>query len=604
MEREKLIVASALLIALILIAAYLIPMPTYTIISVSKIEVQPQGYENAQTGEWEGSYWVITAVTDMTDEIGAVKLENSTEGTVDGKKLVTTSEITIKIDPHRPYWEIPVTWEPVQVYPKTYRSWVNKLGLGYLHGRDEDVYVPAKTLTVYRFTRDYWEAHTPFTIYVYKNDKLIGSKYIDTIGGTETVTIENPDDPKEKVIITNLGKIGAAYQLTLKNLIFIESLTYAYDEDALSLLRYDQTSQSFSQYWFGPAKTVTEYGSAYNRWKDIGSPIGFWAYDTAAGTMLQGRVEAPGWQADDDFWNYKQKPKEASFNTIIDYVEDFYVRKNIDVWGQGAKIVGGKLRVYLPYGAMSSLITIKISSELADTIVWRPPTANLKIVDYTQIGDVGDRVSFMVKVRQESTVRSTGRISIEITPPNAPAAVVPEYVSPTLNPGEEATFYFDFINLGTDQKISGQVNIICTELTTGTVTDQASISYTLLPREEEAVTLEVYTIDKETGEKVSGIPVTIKWDTQSDLKYTDEGVAVWDMKGYTGTVFISSAETAAYKSESTSTTLHRGINTVTLYLEKSKAPPPSIPEWAIYIIIASIIAVAIVASVYLISRRR
>ena len=600
---KKALITLALLIMLTVIVIIALPLKPYTVISVSQVRIEPQGSENTETGEWEGTYWIIAAVTDMTDEIGAVKLEESTEGTVDDKKLVTTSEITIKIDPHRPYWEIPVTWEPVQVYPKTYRTWLNKLGLGYYYGRDEDVYVPAKTLTVYRFTRDYWEAHTPFTIYVYKNDELIGSKYIDTIGGTETVTIENPDDPKEKVIITNLGKIGAAYQLTLKNLIFIESLTYAYDEDALSLLRYDQTSQSFSQYWFGSAKTVTEYGSAYNRWKDIGSPIGFWAYDTAAGTMLQGRVEAPGWQADDDFWNYKQRPKEASFNTIIDYVEDFYVRKNIDVWGQGAKIVGGKLRVYLPYGAMSSLITIKISSELADTIVWRPPTAKFKIVATSPIGEVGDKVDFSIKVRQESTVKSTGRIDLKVSPENLPAEVIPSSISPTLAPNEERIFYFTLVNLGADTRQSGSVVITCTELTTGAVTDQKSISFTLLPRAAETVTLEVYTIDKETGEKVSGIPVVVRWDTQSDLSYTDNGVAVFDMDGFTGTVFITTGETAIYKSASTSTTLKAGINTVTIYLEKREAAPPSIPEWLIYVIIASVIAVAIIVAAYIIRRR-
>jgi len=76
------------------------------------------------------------------------------------------------------------------------------------------------------------------------------------------------------------------------------------------------------------------------------------------------------------------------------------------------------------------------------------------------------------------------------------------------------------------------------------------------------------------------------------------------MDGYTGTVFISTGETATYKSTSTSTTIDVGVNTVTLYLEKQETPPPTIPEWAIYVIATSIIAVAIVTSAYLISRRK
>ena len=601
MEKGKLV--ALLLICLVaLLTIYYYAPRRLTLIAVSKVEIQPQGLENPETGEWEGSYWIITAVTDMTDEIGAVKLDNSTEGTIENKKLVTTSEITIKIDPHRPYWEIPVTWESVKVYPKTYQGWANK-GVTSWFGRDEDVYVPAKTLKVYRFARDYWEAHTPFTVYVYKNSKLITSKYINTTGGTETVTIENPDDPKEKTVITNLGKIGATYQIPIGKLAFISSLTYAYSEEVVNqILKYDKTERSFSVYWFGPPKDDEGH---WTRWKDLGSPAGLWFDHSLLGfDYVYDIVHASGWEDKSDTFTWRNKPKTASFNDIISYIENYYSRQNVDLWRQGAEIVGGKLRVYMPYGAMSSLITIKISSELADTIVWRPPVANLKIVDYTTIGDVGDRLNFMVKVKQESTVRSKGRISMEITPPNAPASIIPEYVSPTLDPGEEATFYFTFINLGADQKISGTVNVVCTELVTGAVTDKVSISYSLLPRAEETATLEVYTIDKATGEKVSGIPTTIKWDTQSDLKYTDDGVALWDMNGFTGTVFISTGETATYKSTSASTTLHTGINTVTLYLEEKEAPtPPPIPEWVIYVAVASIIAVAIIASAYITRRR-
>jgi len=603
MEKEKL--AALLLICLVaLLTIYYYAPRRLTLIAVSKIEIQPTGLDNPQTEEVEGYYWVITAATDMTDEIGAVKLENNTEGTIEDKKLVTTSEITIKIDPHRPYWEIPVTWEPVTVYPKTYQGWGNKPSLGSLYGRDENVYVSAKTLKVYRFARDYWEAHTPFTVYIYKNNKLIGSKYIDTTGGTETVTIENPDDSKEKAIITNLGKIGSAYQISIGKLAFISSLTYAYSEEVVNqILKYDKTERSFSAYWFGPPEDDEGH---WTRWKDDDSPAGLWFDQGGFGNIyVYDIVHAPGWEDKSDWVTWINKPKAASFDDIISYIENYYSRQNVDLWGQGAEITSsGNLRVYMPFGAMSSLITIKVSSELADTIVWHPPTANLKIVDYTTIGDVGDRFNFMVKVKQESTVRSTGKISMEITPPDAPASIVPEYVSPTLDPGEEATFYFTFINLGTDQKISGTVNVVCTELVTGAVTDKVSISYSLLPRAEETATLEVYTIDKATGEKVSGIPTTIKWDTQSDLKYTDEGVALWDMNGFTGTVFISTGETATYKSTSTSTTLHTGINTVTLYLEKKGPPtPPPIPEWVIYVAVASIIAVAIIASAYIIRRR-
>jgi len=603
---SKKIIVALLLVTLTVAAVFLVTPPKLTVISVSQIRIEPQGYENPQTGEWEGTYWVVAAVTDISDQIGFEKiLPNGTEATIDDKKVVTKSTISIKLWPHKPYWEIPLSSEPVMVYPKTYQGWANKLTLGTSHGRDENVYVNAKTLTVYRFARDYWEAHTPFTVYVFKNDKLIGSQYVDTIGGTETVTIVNPSDPKEEIIITNLGKIGAAYQITLGKLALIEGLTYAYKEEVVEkILRYDSTSQSFSVYWFGPPSDDEGH---WTRWKDIGSPAGLWFDHSIAGfDYVYDTVKAPGWEDKSGPINWKNKPKAASFNQIISYIERYYPRQKIDIWGEGVEIVdGNKLRVYMPYGAMSSLITIRVSSELADTVVWRPPTADIEVIIYpTDLGEIGEERSFMVVFKQESTVRSTGRIDLTFEPENLPVTVIPDTLNPTLDPGATLSQYFTLKNLGAAERVSGTLVITCRELTTGSITDQVKIPFTLLPRAQNATTLEVYTIDKETGEKISGIPVVIRYDTKSDLKYTDQGVAVWDLGGFTGTVSVTSGETAIYKSASATKTITPGtINTVTLYLEKYGAPPPPPPPW-MYIAIGVAVAGVAAIIIYIIYKRR
>ena len=598
MSKKTIVTVALILITITVVAVFLATPPKLTIIAVSQIKIEPKGYENPQTGEWEGTYWVVTAVTDISDEIAFEKiLENGTEATIDDKKVVTKSTISIKLDPHRPYWEMPLTWEPVTVYPKTYQS----AGRAWWFSREEDVYVPAVNLQVYRFARDYWEAHTPFTISVYKDDKLIGSQFVDTVGGTETVTIVNPSDPKEQITITNLGKIGAAYQITLGRLALIEGLTYAYDENVVEhILRYDSTSDSFSCYWFGPPTKDNDY----NRWKDIGCPIGLWIDTGVLGDYVAGVVSAPGWEDKTEIGTYRAKPKAASFNDIISYVEKFYHRQKIDIWGEGAELVDNKLRVYLPYGAMSSLITIRVSSELADTVVWRPPVANIKVSIYpTDLGEIGEERSFMVVFKQESTERSTGRIDLTFEPENLPVAVIPDTLNPTLDPGATLSQYFTLKNLGAGERTSGTLVITCRELVTGSITDQARISFTLLPRAQNATTLEVYTIDKETGEKISGIPVVLRYDTKSDLKYTDQGVAIWDLGGFTGMVSVTTGETAIYKSASATKTITPGtINTITLYLEKYGEAPPQPPIW-MYIAIGAIV-VCVVLIVYYIYRRR
>jgi len=613
LEKKKLLIVM-LITFTIVVAALQFPLRPFTVISVSKdVWIEPEGIDDPSTEEVEGYYWIVSAKVDSTEEIGIEDiLENGTEATApDGKKLVAKSTITVKLEPHRPYYEVPLNYESVKVYPTTYRTWVNKLGGGYYYGKDEDVYVAAKYVGVYTFAEEVLTAHTPFTVYVYKNGELIGSKYIDTVGGTKSFTIENPADSKEKITITELGKLGDDYLLTLPSLALIGSVTYAYDARVVEdILRYDHSSDSFSVYWFGPRVIYTEYGTSYNRWKDDDSPIGFWATDTAVGTMLQGRVEAPGWQADDDFWNRKQRPKAASFYDIISYVERHYERQDVDIWNCGAELVGTrygtpKLRIYMPYGAMSSFITIRISSELADTVVWKPHVAKIKIVDYpSSLGEIGEEKSFLVVFKQESSKRSTGRIDLTFEPQGLPVAVIPDYLEPTLDPGETLPIYFKITNLGASSQVDGLLVITCTELYEGKMTDQVKIPFTLLPRAQNTTTLEVYAIDKETGEMVSGIPVIIRYDTKSDLKYTDQGVAVWDLGGYTGMVSVTSGETAIYKSASATKTITPGtINTITLYLEKREAPPP-IPEWIIYVVVACIIAGAIVVSAYLIRRKR
>jgi len=471
LERKKLIIALLITLTIIIATLQLLPFRRLTIISVTEpIKIEPVGLDNPATEEVEGYFWILTAKVDSAEEIGFEKiLESGTEATTaDGKKLVAKSTISIKLEPHRPYYEMPLYYEPIKVYPTTYQA----SGTAWWFSKDTDVYVPANYLGVYTFARGDWVPHTPFTVYVYKNEKLIDSKYIDTVGGTATFTIENPSDPKEKITIINLGKLGEDYDIALPRLALIGSTTYVYDEAVVEqILRYDNTFQSFSCYWFGPPTK----DSAYNRWKDDGSPIGLWITTGVLGDYVAGVVDAPGWEDKSTIGTYRAKPKEASFYDIISYIERHYRRQDIDIWKCGAELVDTrngtpKLRIYMPYGAMSSFIEIRISSELADTVVCKPPVANFKIVSISSIGEVGDRVDFSVKIKQESTVRSTGRIDLKIAPEGLPAEVIPNSISPTLDPGEEEIFYFTLINLGTDEEQSGTLVVTCTELFTGSVT--------------------------------------------------------------------------------------------------------------------------------------
>jgi hypothetical protein len=97
-----------------------------SIISISKVAIDPAGYEDQ--GKWRGSFWVVTATVDTTE---SYLLFNSTVAnmsglnSVNGKTVYPNSTVKITITPRQPYWEIPLASHSYMVYPKTYATKLN-----------------------------------------------------------------------------------------------------------------------------------------------------------------------------------------------------------------------------------------------------------------------------------------------------------------------------------------------------------------------------------------------------------------------------------------------------------------------------------------------
>jgi len=65
-------IAAAVLILIGLYVITRVPLRFLSVFSVSQITLQAQGYEDPNTHEWKGSYWVIGLVTDTLEHYEGV----------------------------------------------------------------------------------------------------------------------------------------------------------------------------------------------------------------------------------------------------------------------------------------------------------------------------------------------------------------------------------------------------------------------------------------------------------------------------------------------------------------------------------------------------
>jgi len=627
-----LILASSIITGLIKIS-----LPGMTVLSVSKIEIDPQnGYEDKVTGEWKGSFWVITMLTDCTDQVAAYTFDKTESekgtNTIGDKTLVPQSTITIKIDPQQPYWERPLELKSVTVVPATYTGYQHRAMIGSTLPSNE--LIAGELISGhYEWGTGYWIAHTPFLVTILKNGvKISDPILIDTLGVPKTYRI--PNTGEEYLTISDLGKLAVGYGEPQLGDVMFFSMDYIFKKDLASfnLVKYDDGAtykdigyyrlyetvdkSSYSVYWYG-----------FLRWN--ADHYGFPIKNTPAPWIdEETMVDADkygGWINADTTLDFVRNPikpvifktekasalplNKQSFLSLTEYLVDKGVTL-IDPWvwkdstkpevitesATGAK----KLRVYLPFGSMNSLITIKISTELADTIVWQPQAANIKITSMPDLGDIGDRKLGSITLKQESAVASSGIISLTVIPTTAPLSInPPSFGTGTMNPGDIKTFTYEVVNLGGDANVPFTITAVITN-SLGAVTDTGTASGTLLPKGVGGETiLTVYTMDDKSKEKVSGITITITYDSQSKTDVTSDGSRTWNLGSITPTVTITSAETPTFKSKTVSQKLVAGPNTVYLWLIRQGTI--EIDNTLMYILIAgTIISVIIVIAVILI----
>jgi len=622
--QHQLIMASVAFLVLVLTLGFTSQIFLFkgTVLSVSNITIEPQGYEDPATGEWKGSFWVILMTTDMSDQVASYKFDEAESekgtNTIGDDTLVPQSTVTIRIDPEQPYYERELEIQQVMVSPKTSGAWANAFG-GWGKMSEEDATCEPVYSGHYEFGVGSWTLHTPFKVTVLKNGVQIGEKTINTVGGTGIYRI--PETGDEYVHITDLGKLGTGYgEPQIDNLLYFSN-DYIFEADAYArnLIKFDgtgglsgsdvsafqsQDGESYSTYWFGTL-----------RWADDKTPAGFLDRPGLTPSLVDSD-DFGGWARRDDWARNAVAPPifpgdkptgKMAFMSLMEYLTYKGISKvSMPNWLNRIEVTDDKkMRLYMPFGAVSSLITVKISTELADTIVWQPLVANFEITEFPDFGDIADRITTTITIKCLEGGGS-GTIWLSKEPEDAPISINPLTIGTgSMKAGDIKTFDVEILNLGTEQEISGRLRA-GVKNALGTETDHAYAKFKLLKKTGAETILTVKTIYQEDKSVVTGITITVEYAEQSKSGITNtagQGLITFSLGSYEGNVDITSASTDIYKSQSATAHVTAGQQTtVVLELYKYDEPEPEIP-WLLIIAVLVVVIVAAVGVLFVYRKR-
>jgi hypothetical protein len=651
----------ALALSLIIIALLIeVQFTGMTMLTAQQINVNSQGYESG--GKVKGTFWSILMSASYNDQVSFYQFDDSdvpTGLTWNGKDVEVKNRIKIEIDPSRPYYERSIVKKSYQITPKAYRNYVGPSRLVY--GRDEGVNeVPALMSDVYETSTSTWELHTPFTLRVYKNDVLVGTQTLDLFASGIAPNINvalNGKDVKigttsDYVMFESLGALLGGYEspnwasvigwsnqyLYLNSPTIQKALHNPYpigdgQTESTTWMNAVDYQGTYAWYWYGKEDPDMHWNWY---WRDDGTPCPIQA-GVGYGTIVQTAGQVRGWKQDPNppvTYTRVNPIKPVLFPSQevgSDYTGKYSVTEFLDIRGAQKIATGslmpswepnpsnihvddpkGQLRIYLPYQSYNPLFVIRISSELADTVIWEPLVSNIKFIEVNgrtdttaeveiDLGEIADRKSVSFKVRNEGNIAASGTVSVQPIDQNVSWAFEPRAQGTgTMQPGEEKVFTFDVVDLTTTEKGTFKFKAIITNVL-GAITDSRTFKATLLPRGVGGVLLYVRAVDKNSTLDVAGhrIVLTFNDATQSREAFTP---STFDFEGATPYVTVTAPETLKYKAASQSKQLEVGLNTITLELEPiGYVPPPGGFDWT-WIIVGVIFAVAAVVMVFLYSK--
>lgn len=636
-QKTRNALAGLLIIAIVAIAffalVFVIPSPINitqgSVLAISDIEIAPQGYEGAN-GEWKGSFWTVLATTDMEESYNAIKFDSDTvEGhnTINGQTVNPDATLEIRVVPGQPYYARPLDKSSYNVYPETETCVIPKDLRS--HSTSDEAKAGRLDASIYTWGQQSWTSHTPFTVQLFKNGQKVDEEKVDSVGSPQEIRLTNKNDNDEWVSITNIGQLATGYSISVPDIMmFSSSQIFRYNDNLLNDVKYKGSDNCYAYYWFGGGsnyKITTNPGNKYGPplFADDGSPGGYLAYATPPYGLAYVPIadgNRPGWYRADTSSDYKAKPRAGNvFNTqsgyghggysLVEYlsnVRGYSKVSSLNVWNKGFNIKNNIANINLPKGSLNSLITVQISTELADAIVYSPAVGDIKIdnLEWQGSGKVGDRDRLNIKLSQTADVEvpSTATVTIEDLNDN-PLDMNPPSFSVTLGKGESTTEVSELLNTGAEEEVKGKLRVTCANRYGDS--NSMEIEYTLLPKGVGSTTLTVHAINSKTQEPIAGLEIAISYSDVYTTRVTGtggdtNGAFTIDLEGYQGSVSLSSAETSDYQAHSMTKEISLGPNDAYFKVDPIDYTPSPEFDWFTILLIAAIVIVVImmVAMIY------
>ncbi|MDH5690383.1 MAG: hypothetical protein OEY81_03005 [Candidatus Bathyarchaeota archaeon] len=600
-----------------------IQVPQFTIFSVSKIDIEPEGW--LEGNALKGTFWSITLITDFTEggyfttyEFDDEEAHGSkADPNWHGQNMTITNVIKVMVIPQQPYYSRKLTMSTSRVTPVAYQNYWSPI-LPFSSGRDKDVKADLLDSGHYVFAESDWTAHTPFNIKVRVNGEFFDDVVVDTVGATNVVTL---GDAPNTITLSKLGLIGTGYEAPVwQDIVWFNHQNFYLRENSVdkaltspypvgiegaqgrATLTSDQVRGTYAFYWYGQ-ESGGDIWSDY--WKDEGDP--FPGTGVVGGTRYLDRDRSGGWDYNDDslyvryapvppvLFPQQEDPYHQPYYCVTEYLEKVVGAKHptMPSWlPNSADIViteNDEMRLYLPMGSMNALVNLRVSTEVADTFVWAPMVGNFKITDFNDFGDVYEQKFWSITVQQleDLSVPVSGTIWFSVEP-SLQVAVNPPTLGVQLGYLEQQTLDFSILNLGVQEDTAFSITATVKN-SVGDTTDTKTIYGTAKKRSTTTTFLVVYLRDHTDKSPVSNIAVTVTYDSQSMTAVSTAGAVSFDFGSSVPFVTVTTQETLIYKGATDTKQLSPGSNSITIELYKHGDEPDGGSLWP-YIILGVVAA--------------
>jgi hypothetical protein len=621
-----------------------LPFSTGGVLAVSQIYIDPLRPGSEQNGLWVGGHWVVLANTYTAygqhcfyqfdkSEVDKYSQGNSTNKGPNGQVLLPNASIRIDVTVGQPYLQSHLTeYDNMKVLPATYGHHIGliwddtyfKEYKTYDNGvwnKHADGPIPEQDITYWRTMND-WTAVVPLDITATKINPDGSSVPLRGPNGAATYhtvatgsgallpfSFTNPNDPTETVGFQLQGQLSSGISPNPGSYFILRSPDYIFrdSQDMESYIKFSTSTtdrRAFVNDWFGTTWGVNTDGSiwtAYNgfadEWDDANGYPGLGNYETYpigevykypnkvtydqlmyAGTpytVASGRPNSLG------KYLTSQKGAPLTATQINPYTGQFTVDTANKV-----------MTLPLDQNSYLWLYTVDISTELADTYVWRPSYTTGAIQSAVWVSGqsvphipVGGSDTMNIAVKNTGTYTGGFTLKFAKDPSNAPLSVMD--TSFALTAGETKTVSVPVSNLGTTVEINTKITASLWNSNNEHQGNDFTLECILSPSGGANTFLTVVTQNKDNL-YVSGISVTVVFGTQSKHDYTSNGAVTFDLGLYVGPVTVSTAETDVYLSTEATLAVNTGSNTDTITLTKKS-------ELAQYTLLIIIVVLAITA---------